>query len=204
MSQPENRSVKMTGARATTTPTPSATKVLVQVTFSTDVTVTGSPRLELNVGGGDGKPASYSSVNGASRLLFSYTVAPSLSGCPGALRRRAVAPRSGCRPARLRCATTRIGSGQPAGNRAPLVAPAHPAAVAPPEGYGSEARRSGRAFGVYQCRPGRPKWKFRLERTHRRFARRARASTIQNPDISTTHAWRFRRLRARVSLVIPW
>ena len=35
-------------------------EVLVQVTFSTDVTVTGSPRLELNVGGGDGKPASYS------------------------------------------------------------------------------------------------------------------------------------------------
>ena len=32
-------------------------EVLVQVTFSTDVTVTGSPRLELNVGGGDGKPA---------------------------------------------------------------------------------------------------------------------------------------------------
>ena len=30
-------------------------EVLVQVTFSTDVTVTGSPRLELNVGGGDGK-----------------------------------------------------------------------------------------------------------------------------------------------------
>ena len=49
-------------------------EVLVQVTFSTDVTVTGSPRLELNVGGGDGKPASYSGVNGASRLLFSYTV----------------------------------------------------------------------------------------------------------------------------------
>ena len=49
-------------------------EVLVQVTFSTDVTVTGSPRLELNVGGGDGKPASYSDVNGASRLLFSYTV----------------------------------------------------------------------------------------------------------------------------------
>ena len=88
--------------------------------------------------------------------------------------------------ARLRCATTRTGSGQPAGNRAPLVAPAHPAAVAPPEGYGSEARRSGRAFGVYQCRPGRPKWKFRLERTHRRFARRARVSTIQNPDVNDT------------------
>ena len=35
-------------------------EVLVQVTFSTDVTVTGSPRLELNVGGGDVKPASYS------------------------------------------------------------------------------------------------------------------------------------------------
>ena len=35
-------------------------EVLVQVTFSTDVTVTGSPRLELNVGGGDGKPTSYS------------------------------------------------------------------------------------------------------------------------------------------------
>ena len=49
-------------------------EVLVQVTFSTDVTVTGSPRLELNVGGGAGKPASYSGVNGASRLLFSYTV----------------------------------------------------------------------------------------------------------------------------------
>ena len=45
-------------------------EVLVQVTFSTDVTVTGSPRLELNVGGGDEKPASYSGVNGASRLLF--------------------------------------------------------------------------------------------------------------------------------------
>ena len=35
-------------------------EVLVQVTFSTDVTVPGSTRLELNVGGGDGKPASYS------------------------------------------------------------------------------------------------------------------------------------------------
>ena len=33
-----------------------------------------APWLELNVGGGDGKPASYSGVNGASRLLFSYTV----------------------------------------------------------------------------------------------------------------------------------
>ena len=43
-------------------------EVLVQVTFSTDVTVTGSPRLELNVGGGDGKPASYSGVNGANGI----------------------------------------------------------------------------------------------------------------------------------------
>ena len=81
----------------------------------------------------------------------------SLSGCPGALRRRAVTPRSGCRPARLRCATTRTGSGQPAGNRAPLVAPAHPAAVAPPKGYDSEARRSGRAFGVLPVPTGTAK-----------------------------------------------
>ena len=47
--------------------------VLVQVTFSTDVTVTGSPRLERNVGGGDGPPASYAGVNGASRRLCSDT-----------------------------------------------------------------------------------------------------------------------------------
>ena len=48
------------GARATTNTYAIGDEVLVQVTFSTDVTVTGSPRLELNVGGGDGKPASYS------------------------------------------------------------------------------------------------------------------------------------------------
>ena len=259
-------------------------EVLVQVTFSTDVTGTGSPRLELNVGGGDGKPASYSGVNGASRLLFSYTVVEGHEDTNGisinanklthngativdaadstknAVLTHGVEPADpdhkvdGVRPV-FQSATIfpadpdrivlrydeslspslaptafevtvngetrnpdsvthfpvdgvtfvfgsdfRAGddveisytvpatnpSGQPAGNRAPLVAPAHPAAVAPPEGYGSEARRSGRAFGVYQCRPGRPKWKFRLERTHRRFARRARASTIQNPDVNDT------------------
>ena len=46
----------------------------VTVTFSEDVTVTGAPQLELDIGGGTGKTAEYESAEG-SAVVFSYTVA---------------------------------------------------------------------------------------------------------------------------------
>lgn len=47
--------------------------IQVTVTFSEDVTVTGTPQLEIDVGG-TAKTASYSSTSGA-KVVFSYTVA---------------------------------------------------------------------------------------------------------------------------------
>ena len=47
--------------------------IKVKVTFSADVTVTGKPQLELDIGG-NAKPAEYQSTN-ASSTVFSYTVA---------------------------------------------------------------------------------------------------------------------------------
>ena len=46
----------------------------VTVTFDEDVVVTGTPQLELDIGGGTGKLAGYESVDG-SEVVFSYTVA---------------------------------------------------------------------------------------------------------------------------------
>ena len=47
--------------------------IQVTVTFSKDITVTGTPQLEIDVGG-TAKTASYSSTDGA-EVVFSYTVA---------------------------------------------------------------------------------------------------------------------------------
>ena len=48
--------------------------IKVTVTFSEDVTVTGTPQLELDIGGGTGKTAEHESAEG-SAVIFSYTVA---------------------------------------------------------------------------------------------------------------------------------
>ena len=48
--------------------------IKVTVTFSENVTVTGAPQLELDIGGGTGKTAEYESAEG-SAVVFSYTVA---------------------------------------------------------------------------------------------------------------------------------
>ena len=55
-----------------TTPTRPAMQSKVTVTFSEDITVTGTPQLEIDVGG-TVKTASYSSTDGAT-VVFSYTV----------------------------------------------------------------------------------------------------------------------------------
>ena len=71
----------------------------------------------------------------------------SLSGCPGALRRRAVTPRSrvptGTTSMRDHSDRVRAAGWESGTTRGPSPTLA---AVAPPEGYDSEARRSGRAF----------------------------------------------------------
>ena len=46
----------------------------VQLTFSADVTVTGTPQITLDVGG-ENRSASYSSGSGNTELIFTYTVA---------------------------------------------------------------------------------------------------------------------------------
>ena len=55
--------------------------VQITVTFSADVTVTGKPQLELDIGG-NAKPAEYQSTN-ASSTVFSYTVAEGDSDTDG-------------------------------------------------------------------------------------------------------------------------
>ena len=55
--------------------------ISVTVTFSEDVTVKGSPRLELNIGGA-AKKAEYKSAVG-SKVVFSYTVAEGDSDSDG-------------------------------------------------------------------------------------------------------------------------
>ena len=55
--------------------------IKVTVTFSENVSVTGSPQLELDIGG-SGKAASYESVT-ATNVVFSYTVAEGVSDDDG-------------------------------------------------------------------------------------------------------------------------
>ena len=55
--------------------------IQITVTFSADVTVTGKPQLELDIGG-NAKPAEYQSTN-ASSTVFSYTVAEGDSDTDG-------------------------------------------------------------------------------------------------------------------------